>query len=499
VNRFSLVAALAFACSAAAPAAAIPLFDKEAAIVLSSVTAQAFTGDTGGAAYAPLRMYYLPAISSGAPHASSGTAILSATSIDGVAFTAEAGVRVDTNTTPTVSASSITGCSVTPLQGGGFRMMYSIVSTTGAFRIHTTTSADGLAWGNQAAVAVDGGAVYVGVPRVVVLNSGDWRMYYTRDSLGTGALSSRRIFTTRSADEGATWGASSIAVSTTAYEAGASKLTDGRVRLFFTQPPAGLSSATVIGSALSSDILANSFSIESGLRITTPTADGGLAFPVPVRATDTFRWRLYYSFFALNSSTGDLRSALVGRPAPDAVTPTLVFSNSGPVQYTISGDGFSTTPTATLRLGALNFVDAAPVRNSDQSITATFNLQNQTLGTYDLIVTNADGVPGTLPSAVTLDFAPGFVLMTNNLLRPRTGGTTAIDITTFVQGRVGVRIIDSEGREIRTLFDAEQPAGTFRVNWDGKTATGAAASSGIYLAVITGPKLKSREKIVIVR
>ncbi|MCR4294370.1 MAG: exo-alpha-sialidase, partial [Elusimicrobia bacterium] len=201
-------------------------------------------------------MYYLPAVSSAAPHASSGTAILSATSVDGVTWVKETGVRVDTNTVPSVSVSSITGAALLPLTGGGFRMLYSIVSTTGAFRIHSATSADGLAWANEAAVAVDGASTtYVGVPRLVVLDSGDWRMYYTRDFNGGDDLPHRQIFTALSSDQGATWGASSVVLSTTAYESGVAKLTDGRVRLFYSQPQGAASSATVILSALSSDAL----------------------------------------------------------------------------------------------------------------------------------------------------------------------------------------------------------------------------------------------------
>ncbi|UPT76186.1 MAG: hypothetical protein M0D55_02560 [Elusimicrobiota bacterium] len=150
-------------------------------------------------------MYYLPAVSSGAPHASSGPAILSATSVDGFAWTKEAGVRVDTNTVPSVSASSITGASLQPLSGGGFRMLYSIVTTAGEFRIHSATSADGLAWANEATTHVDAGSVtFIGVPRLVVLNSGDWRMYYVRGS--TTTLADRQILTALSTNQGAAWG-----------------------------------------------------------------------------------------------------------------------------------------------------------------------------------------------------------------------------------------------------------------------------------------------------
>ena len=234
--------ALALLWASALPARAVPVFDTQNVVSLASATVQAFTrapadGNTVVAAYAPnLRMYYITAISSGFPQASSGTAVLSATSGDGVAWAAEAGVRLDTGTVPSVSASSITGCDLLALNAGGFRMLYSIYSTTGAYRIHSATSADGLGWANETTVHVDGSSTtYLGVPRLVKLNSGDWRMYYIRDFDGGNNLTDRRIFTARSTDEGATWGGSSVIMSTLAYEAGAAKLSDGTIRLFYTQ------------------------------------------------------------------------------------------------------------------------------------------------------------------------------------------------------------------------------------------------------------------------
>lgn len=493
--------ALALLWSLAAPARAIPGFDKESAIILSSATAQAFTGDTGAAAYAPLRMYYLPAISSAAPHASSGTAILSATSVDGITFVKEAGVRVDTNTVPSVSASSITGCALQPLTGGGFRMLYSIVSTTGAFRIHTATSADGLAWANEVSTAVDGGSTYVGVPRLVVLNSGDWRLFYTRDFDGGDDLADRRIFTALSTDQGATWGASSIVVSTTAYESGAAKLTDGKIRLFFTQPVAG-SSATAIMSSISSDALGTVFTQESGVRISTPSLTGALSFPVPVRSTDSFRWRLYYSFYEAYKSTGDIRSALTGSPAPTAISPTTVFRTAAAADLAISGEVFS--PVALLSAAAISrngttVAGTGLARNDDQHLVATFATLGLALGTWDLTVTNSDGVSATLPGALTIDFAPGTVGLMDNLLRPRNGGSTTITVTTFDSGPVSVRVYDLDGRELRTIFDGEHAQGTFTFTWDGRNATGAVVPSGLYFVAVHGPKINLKSKIVVIR
>lgn len=495
-------ASLALLWALAAPARAVPVFNKENGISISSATPQAFTGENavGGGAYTNLRMYYLPAVSSAAPHASSGTAILSATSLDGVAWVKEAGVRVDTNTVPSVSAASITACAVQPLTGGGFRMLYSIVSTTGAFRIHSATSADGLAWANEAGAAVDGStAAYVGVPRVVVLNSGDWRMYYTRDFNGGDDLPHRQIFTALSSDQGATWGASSVVLSTTAYESGAAKLTDGRIRLFYSQPQGAASSATVILSALSSDALGASFTAEEGVRLSTPAATGALSFPVPIRSTDSFRWRLYYSFYEAFNSTGDMRSALTGAPDPVTASPATVYRSAGAPTVAILGEVFSPGATASITKGAVTIVGTGVTRTDDQNMTATFATAGQELGPWDLTVTNADGVPATKANAIIIDFAPGTVTLTGNLLRPRNGGSTVIDITTFNSGRVSVRLYSADGRPIRTIFDGEQAEGAFGFTWDGRDAAGAVVPSGLYFVAVNGPKISTKAKIVVIR
>lgn len=495
-------ASLALLWALAAPASAVPVFNKENGISLSSATPQAFTGenDLGVGVYNNLRMYYLPAVSSAAPHASSGTAILSATSVDGVTWVKETGVRVDTNTVPSVSASSITGASLQPLTGGGFRMLYSIVSTTGAFRIHSATSANGLAWANEAAVAVDGASTtYVGVPRLVVLNSGDWRMYYTRDFNGGDDLPHRQIFTALSSDQGATWGPSSVVLSTTAYESGAAKLTDGRIRLFYSQPPSAGSSATVILSALSSDALGTSFTAEEGVRLSTPVTTGALSSPVPVRSTDSFRWRLYYNYYEAFNSTGDVRSALTGAPAPLAVTPATVFRTAASNSLAISGEIFSPGAAASITRGAVTIAGTGVTRTNDQSMSATFATQGQELGLWDLTVTNADGVPAVKANALLIDYAPGSVSLTDNLLRPRNGTSTLIDIETFNAGRISVRVYASDGTPIRTLFDGEHAEGSFGFAWDGKNAAGATVPSGLYFVAVNGPKIAVKSKIIVIR
>lgn len=494
------LAALAFAAALAAPAAAAPTFVKENPVQISSATPQSFTYTSAASFTYPIRMFYIAAVSSETPHHSSGPAILSATSADGLAWTAEVGTRLTTATTPSVSASSITACSVLPLAGGGFRMLYSIVSTTGAFRIHAATSADGLAWANEATVVADGSTTtFVGSPRLVALDSGDWRVYFVRDQNGGNDFNDRVIHTARSTDEGATWGAPAVALSTVAYELGAAKRTDGKVRLFMTQPVTSAATATVISAALSDDALGSSFAMEPGYLVSTSAASGGIAFPAPVRSTDSFRLRLYYTFFLPGVSTGNIHSALVGPPAPLALSPSTVFQSAAAQSFSISGEAFSVAPTVAL-VGTQATLNGAGVnRASDQSITATFSTAGNALGYYALRVTNADGSSTTVTNALLIDYAPGTVYYTDNLLRPGVTGNATFDITIFTPGRVTVKAYDLEGRLVRVLRDDDLSAGSHAVTWDGRTAAGGWAPSGVYLIHTQGPKINNKTKVILVR
>ncbi|MBI3565478.1 MAG: GIY-YIG nuclease family protein [Elusimicrobia bacterium] len=475
----------------AASARAVPSFTKEDPVVLSSAAPQAFTYAVPASFTYPLRMYFL--------RASSGTEIGSASSADGVAWVEDAAAgRLSTATLPAVSASSITGCGVLPLTGGGFRMEYSILSSTGAYRIHSATSADGLAWANEAGARVDGGATYLGSPKVVKLSDGSWRMFWVSGA----APAARRVYTARSLDQGVTWGASSVVVSTTAFEVGASALTNGLVRLYYSAPVSGASSATAVVSALSSDAGATLFTAETGIRLSTSATSGTLGSPVPAVATDTFRWRLYYQYFdpAIVSS-GDVHSALTAFPAPAAMSPAGAQNVQSTVSVTVTGDVFSTpAPTVTLSLSGGPPLSASGVtRVDDQTLTMSFDVLDQPVGRYDLTVVNADGQSTTLSNAFLIDYPGGSVSMVGNLLRPREGVPVTITITTFENGHLLARLYTLDGRPVRTLYDAPVTKGIRTLTWDGRDGGGAPVASGVYLLRTSGPKIDLKSKIVVIR
>jgi putative endonuclease len=494
-GRAALAALLLVA--VAARARAVPTFGLESGVAFASATPQGVTYSAPAASFTyPIRLFFI--------RRDQGVEVGSASSPDGVTFTEDAaGGRVSTNTTPSVSASSITGCDVMPITGG-FRMVYSITSSTGAYRIVSATSTDGLNWANDTGTRIDNGATYLSSPKLVTLNDGSWRMYYTANSDGGTDVANRWIYTSRSTNKGLAWSAPAVAVATMAYSVGASALTNGFVRLYYTVPLTGSSTATVVQSALSNDVLGTSFALESGFRISTSAASGALDGPALARSTDTFRWRMYYGYFNLGQSTGDVDSALTGAPAPASLSPSSALNTQSTTTFTISGDVFSGPPTATAPTVQLSgtgatLLPSSVLRNSDQSLTAVFDVQGLTPQFYTLTVTNSDGDFTTLPNALNVGFPPGSVSLINNLLRPRTGTTTAITISTFNPGQVLARLFTSDGRSVRTLLDAPEPAGQFTLTWNGTDAGGAPVASGLYLLHVTGPNLNTRAKIIVIR
>ena len=219
-----------------------------------------------------------------------------------------------------------------------------------------------------------------------------------------------------------------------------------------------------------------------------------------MRSTDSFRWRLYYTVYDAFKSTGDIRSALTGSPAPLSLSPATVYTSAGSIPLTISGEVFSLpAPTVSISRGAVVIAGTGITRADDQHFTASFATQGQAIGLWDLTVTNNDGSAKTVVGALFIDFAPGTITLTGNLLRPRDNVPTTVDVTIFSDGPVTARIYDADGRPLRTVFDGYKSAGSFTFTWDGKTASGASAPSGLYFIFVTGPKLNAKNKIVLIR
>ncbi|MFA6003447.1 MAG: hypothetical protein WC881_05200 [Elusimicrobiota bacterium] len=476
-----------------ASAEAAPTFIKEAGIRLSSAAMQAATTDgiTGAT-----RFYYIQG----------DTVVYSATTLDdGNSFVEDAGIRISTYTEPRVEVTSITGLSIQPLTGGGYRMLYSAIGSTGTiFRIYSATSADGLAWHNDTGTRVDnnGGAGFVGYPSLVKLGTGDWRVYFIANNDGGTAAANRRVYTGLSANQGLNFAAGSLVLDAQAGAVAAIKLTDNKIRVFYTAPLTGETTYSTLVSALNSDGLGSSFSSESGIRLSTTSSAGAISHPFVLRSSETWRWRLYYDYHqgaALGQNTAPAYSASAFAPDLITISPNMVLNTAAARTFAVKGENLSPAPTLTLNQGGASIAGAAVTRTDDLNLSVQFNTQNQNLGYWNLTATNADGASGTLLNAVYIDFTPGSVAMTDNLMRPRQGVRTKIDITTFNPGRITAKLYTLAGDPIATLIDQDMPEGTTTLWWDGKTARGHTVASGVYLLHTVGQKLNSKEKIVVIK
>lgn len=478
-----LIAALALAAALVAPGAAAPSFSsKEAGVRVSSAVIQAATG-----AFPALRLYYIRG----------STAVYSATTTDGITLTEDPDVRLSTSTQPAldIAISSITGLAIQPLNAGGFRMLYSVIGSTGAYRIYTATSADGLAWANSTGTAVDAGTNVVGSPAVVTLASGDWRLFAVQ---GTTT-----VFTALSTNEGRNFGSTSTILSAAVGQIAAAKLTNNNVRLYYTAPPAvGVTTNTQVLSALSSNALATAFALETGVRLSTGSGLGSISNPFVVRSTEAWRWRMYYDFkpFSVFASTSDVYSATADAPDVQTITPNIVLRTTPAPGFTITGEIFDPAPTASLSQGGQpNIAGAGVARIDDQTINVTFDTQNKNLGLWDLTVTNPTAQYGVLISALLVDFAGGDVRLTDNLLRPRDGTRTRFDVTTNNDGNVSIKVFTLDGRLVTTLFDGFASAGTTTAFWDGRASDGRFAASGVYVVRVKGPKVDAYNKVVLIK
>lgn len=77
--------------------------------------------------------------------------------------------------------------------------------------------------------------------------------------------------------------------------------------------------------------------------------------------------------------------------------------------------------------------------------------------------------------------------------------STTIHYTVGEQSIVQLKIFNTLGQEVRTLVSFEHPAGTYSVEWDGKSDLGEDVPSGMYLYTLTAGGFKESRKMTLVR
>lgn len=472
----------------AATAAAMPSFELQDGVRVSSADVHAVTPISGG-----FRMYF-----STAAH----YAVFSASSTDGLAWTVEPGMRLSTGTGAyNFDAGSITAMGVytdAALAGGPWRAYYVGVSSNG-HALLSAFSADGLTWTPDA----DFAGFFSGPARVYDVKpynagSGDVYLYYVRDGGPPHDAGSRMVYHMRSSDSGDTFSGEALALPTTgAYRVSVSTLTNGSVRLFVSEPAVNTSTVSRVLAADSTTGL--SFTSAPELVFSTASASNELeAFGV-ARSTDGYRWRLYFTSRLDQSATSYAYSALTAAPVIDSVTPATVYTNDAATSFTVRGEIFDPAVTAFTFTGPAALTINSVTWVSDTELTVNATPTGAPLGKYAAAVTNPDGRLFSLADALTVDYRPGYIGLTDNLFRPLSGGRARVDATIFAPGVIKADVYTINGGLVKKLYNASAAIGTTTFFWDGSTDDGRTAASGLYLLYVTGPKIKETTKIVLIK
>ena len=76
---------------------------------------------------------------------------------------------------------------------------------------------------------------------------------------------------------------------------------------------------------------------------------------------------------------------------------------------------------------------------------------------------------------------------------------TTIEFTCPSNGFVDLSIYDMKGRRIRSLIYGNQSAGKYQIRWDGKTDSGEASASGMYICLLKTNNVRKEVKLLILR
>ena len=77
--------------------------------------------------------------------------------------------------------------------------------------------------------------------------------------------------------------------------------------------------------------------------------------------------------------------------------------------------------------------------------------------------------------------------------------STVIEYTVSKDDNIKVTVFDVNGRKIKSLVDSYQPAGTYKVMWNGRSDSGISMASGVYLTVVETRYSNAVNKIMLLR
>jgi hypothetical protein len=192
-------------------------------------------------------------------------------------------------------------------------------------------------------------------------------------------------------------------------------------------------------------------------------------------------------------------SALTRIPVIESFTPTTMMKSQSNVPFTITGEIMTANATAQFAQGPSTITATNLSAVSDLQLTGIVDPFGQAQGRYDLTLTHPAGYQATSPWALTIELPPGVITIVDNLFRPLRGQSATISVEIAEAGNVTLDLYTVDGGHVATLYDGPMPLGTTSVSWAGKTAAGSTVASGVYLLSVQAPKLKSVERIVVIK
>ncbi len=103
--------------------------------------------------------------------------------------------------------------------------------------------------------------------------------------------------------------------------------------------------------------------------------------------------------------------------------------------------------------------------------------------------------PTVIPIGGTRD---GILSLDMDLYHP-SQGSLQIGLSLVHSGRVRILLFDIAGEKVRTLLDADLPAGSQSLRWDGENSFGQRVASGLYLLVADTPDGRMVRKIAVLK
>jgi hypothetical protein len=87
----------------------------------------------------------------------------------------------------------------------------------------------------------------------------------------------------------------------------------------------------------------------------------------------------------------------------------------------------------------------------------------------------------------------------NNVINPTTGERVYLDYDLKKPGRVTIQVFTLDGNLVKVLERKSQPAGRYRVSWDGKNNGGRIVARGMYFIRIVAPDIDEIRKVMVVK